>query len=178
MTKNTYLQEIKDGLKIFEESYQQQEILKLDEKIDQLIQSGMTEEASLKSLGTKEEIISSIYKLNHVNPNYVQKRSFWKEQYESLFQVINHVVEVMGKNSGKANVKIIFDIFLLIVLTCLLKIPFILIRDLGENLLNFLSNPFLVSIWQFLIEIIYLIVGVTFFFIIFKKWFKNLKIQK
>ena len=98
--------------------------------------------------------------------------------YEQLFQTIRHVINVMSKNSSRANAKILLDILILLGLTCVIKIPFILVRDLGDSTLDFFANPLLVNIWHLGVEIFYLIVAVTFFLNVFKKWFQHLKIQK
>ncbi len=84
----------------------------------------------------------------------------------------------MSHNSSKANAKILLDILILLGLTCIIKIPFILVRDLGDNMLDFFANPLMLNIWHLVVEVFYLVVAVTFFLNVFKKWFQNLKIHK
>ena len=84
----------------------------------------------------------------------------------------------MSKNSSKANAKILIDIFILLLLTCIIKIPFILVRDLGNSIFDFFASPLLLNIWHLILELIYLVVAVTFFLNVFKKWFQHLKIEK
>lgn len=179
MNRNRYLQVFKDGLVIFEESYSQQKVLELDEKITKLMDAGKTEEEALKELGDVQEHIQNVLKEHHIaNLSNHKNQSFFTTKAEGLLEVVNHVIDVMSKNSAKANAKIIFDILVLIFLVCIIKIPFILVRDLGERLLAFLSIPFVLNLWHFVIEIAYVILAVVVFLNIFKRWFKNLKIQK
>lgn len=178
MNKNEFLQQLKNQLILFEETYAQEKVLFYDNQISNQIQSGMSEAEAIKSCGTIDAIVESIFKENHLKYSKQKKRSFLSLKYEEFFKVVNKVVDTMAKNSMKANMKILFDILVLILLTCVIKIPFILVRDLGENLLMFLDNSFVVNIWQLFVEVIYLVVAVTFFLNVFKKWFKNLKVEK
>ena len=66
MDRNQYLQQFKRGIHIFEEAYQQQKVLELDEKINQLLKKKKTEEEALKQLGSVEEVIQQVYQENHV----------------------------------------------------------------------------------------------------------------
>ncbi len=177
MNRTEYLQKFQNGISIFEESYQQKQILDLDEKITKLVQSGKSEEDALKELGNVEKLIDEVYSQNHVNRQKAkEERNFLISHYNQLFRVIQHVIDVMSKNTAKANRKILLDVLLLILLTCVLKIPFIMVRDLGTNLLAFLAIPLLNNIWSLIIEILYLVFAITFFLNVFRKWFQNLKI--
>ncbi len=179
MNRTTYLQSLKNGLAIFEESYQQQKVLEIDEKISSLISSGKSLEEALLELGEVSILIQKIYQENHVSYEQVkQKKSFLFNSYEQLFKTIRHVIDVMSKNSSKANAKILIDIFILLLLTCIIKIPFILVRDLGNSIFDFFASPLLLNIWHLILELIYLVVAVTFFLNVFKKWFQHLKIEK
>lgn len=177
MDKNTYLQTFKNGLSIFEESYQQKQVLDLEQKISKKVASGKTEEEALTELGDVAAQIRLIYQKNHVAEK-AQKTSFFAEKYESLLDIIHRIIDVMSKNSAKANMKIIFDILILIFLVCIIKIPFILVKDLVESLLAFLSSPFINSLWNFIVELSYVFIAIIVFLNIFRRWFQNLKIQK
>lgn len=179
MNRTKFLQDLKNGISIFEESYQQQKILEIDEKISKLVETGISEEDALKQMGDVKSYIDFIYQENHVSYQAThQRKSFLSSSYEQLFKTIRHVIDVMGQNSSKANVKILIDVFILLGLTCILKIPFILVRDLGDSTLGFFANPLLNNIWHLIVELIYLVVAITFFLNVFKKWFQNLRIEK
>lgn len=178
MNRNQYLQSIKNGLAIFEESYQQEIILELDEKINMLLTKGKKEEEVISSLESVDDFLKKIYAEHHVRFHDTKKSNFFSTKTESIFEVIHRIIDVMSKNSARANGKILFDILILIFLVCIIKIPFLLVRDLVHSLLAFFSLPILITIWDLFVEIIYIIIAVFVFFNIFKRWFQNLKISK
>lgn len=179
LNRNRYLQLYKDGLLCFEESYSQKKVLELDEEITKLVDSGKSEEEAIQSLGSIDEHIKKVKRENHVRIDTIQKKdNFFTTKAEGLWEIVNRIIDVMSKNSAKANGKIILDILILIFLVCIIKIPFILIRDVGERLLAFLSIPILLNLWHFVIEILYVVLAIVVFLNIFKRWFHNLKISK
>ena len=77
MTRATYLQTLKNGLFIFVESYQQQKILEVDERISSFMEQGKTEEEALQAIGNVEDYLSVIYQENHITyPISSPKKSF------------------------------------------------------------------------------------------------------
>lgn len=184
MNRNNYLQSLKDGLCFLDEAYQQQKILEVDAQINLLIQTGKTEEEAILDLGDVQELIRKIYIDNHVNLEKLQTnqklthQKFNFSKLKKLFEVFQHTIDVMSKNSAKANGKIIFDLLLLILLTSLFKIPFVVVRQFGVSLLDVFSVPLLITIWYFIVEILYWAFAIFFFLYIFQKWFSTLKIQK
>lgn len=179
MDRSTFLQTYKDGLNIFEESYQQKKVLELDDKISSLLSSFKNEEEAISSLGDVSLLVQDVYKENHLAlASKKQKNGFFSTHISSLSEVIGRVIDVMSKNSVKANLKILFDILILIILVCVIKIPFILVRDWVNSLLSFLSIPILLTLWNFVVEVLYVVVAVLVFLNIFKRWFQNLKVEQ
>ena len=84
----------------------------------------------------------------------------------------------MAKNDMKENAKIILDLLVLIVFICLLKIPFLFIQNIGDDLLLSFNQPILLEIGHFILEIVYIVVAFLFYMNIFNKWFSNLKNKK
>ena len=84
----------------------------------------------------------------------------------------------MAKNDMKENAKIILDLLVLIAFICLLKIPFLFIQNIGDDLLLSFNQPILLEIGHFILEIVYIVVALMFFMNIFNKWFSNLKNKK
>ncbi len=177
MNKNQYLQEFKNGLSIFEEDYQQKKVLELDDKISKMVNNGKSEEEVLSRLGEVSNLVLEIYHENHVNYKK-EKMNFFQKNFTKLVDTIHYVIDVMSKNSAKANMKIIFDLLVLIFLICLLKIPFLVIQDWGTSLLDVFSIPLFVKIWYLIIDFIYIVVAIIAFAHIFIKWFEALKVRK
>ena len=100
-----------------------------------------------------------------------KKESWFKRFYNELVDLST----IIKKSDGKKRGKIILDLLLLIFITCILKIPFIFVRDLGDRLIETIlnSNINALAIWGLVIEIIYVVVALSFFIKTFEKWFKN-----
>lgn len=123
-----------------------------------------------------QDIAKDILKKYGVNSEVIFKKdNFVKKKVKDLVGAFNHLLDIMGKNDLKSNLKIIFDILLLLVFISLCKIPFIVVRNLGESLLSYINLSFIYDIWDLVIEFVYIIVAVMIFINVFPKWFKNLK---
>lgn len=174
MDKNKYLQLFKNGISIFNESYQQKKVLELDEKISKLKKDGKNEEEIMKQIGSVDDLIRKVYEENHVNYDIKSKGRF-HQQFEKLIEMIHYIIDIMSKNTMKDNLKIMIDLLILILFICLIKIPFIVVRDFGNSLLDFIPIPIVINIWQLIIDFIYIIIAILVFVSIFKRWVQNLK---
>ena len=103
-----------------------------------------------------------------------KKESWFKRFYNELVDLSTIIKNSDGKKRGK----ILLDLLLLIFITCILKIPFIFVRDLGDRLIETIlnSNINALAIWGLIIEIIYVVVALSFFIKTFEKWFKNVNV--
>lgn len=179
MNKEEFASRLETSLDIFEDSVKKQEIENYLKKIEEREKNGESEEEIIKSFGTITEITETILKSHGINPKKLSKKnSFIYRQFEELFQVIHHVIDEMSKNDFQNNLKIILDLLILIAFICLLKIPFILVRNLGDSLITNLNITFMSGIWGLIVDIIYIIVALVVFMNIFNKYFKNIKAKK
>ncbi len=179
MNKEEFVSRLENSLDIFEEEVKKEEIEKYLKKIEDREKSGETEQEIIKSFGTITNIQEQIIKQHGINPKKLQKKNgYIYKQFEELFQVIHHVIDEMSKNDFQNNIKIIVDILILIAFICLLKIPFILIRNIGDSLIINLNITFMSGIWGVLIDIIYIVIAIAVFMNIFNKYFKNIKAKK
>lgn len=103
-----------------------------------------------------------------------KKESWFKRFYNELVDLST----VIKNSDGKKRGKIILDLLVLIFITCILKIPFIFVRDLGDRLIETIlnSNINALAIWGLVIEIVYVVVALSFFIKTFEKWFKNVNV--
>lgn len=102
------------------------------------------------------------------------KKEFWLKRF---YNELVDLSTILKNSDGKARMRIILDLLFLVVITCILKIPFIFIRDLGDNVIEalFSSDTFLFALWGLLLELVYVVVALSFFIKTFEKWFKNMK---
>ena len=179
MNKEEFASRLETSLDIFEDSVKKHEIENYLKKIEEREKNGESEEEIIKSFGTITEITETILKSHGINPKKLSKKnSFIYKQFEELFQVIHYVIDEMSKNDFQNNLKIILDLLILIAFICLLKIPFILVRNLGDSLITNLNITFMSGIWGLIVDIIYIIVALVVFMNIFNKYFKNIKAKK
>ena len=179
MNKEEFASRLETSLDIFEDSVKKQEIENYLKKIEEREKNGESEEEIIKCFGTITEITETILKSHGINPKKLSKKNgFIYKQFEELFQVIHHVIDEMSKNDFQNNLKIILDLLILIAFICLLKIPFILVRNLGDSLITNLNITFMSGIWGLIVDIIYIIVALVAFMNIFNKYFKNIKAKK
>lgn len=90
------------------------------------------------------------------------KKDSW---FKSFYNVLLDVGNLFNKKDSQGKLIIIKDLLILIVVVCLLKIPFIFVRDIFDSIIETIvsSNKVLLSIWALLIEILYVIVAILFF---------------
>ncbi len=179
MNQEEFIKKLKDKLDILTSEALNDEIKYFESEIEKQKDQNVSEEDIIKSFGNLENIEKQILKKHGINPEKVMKNeNFIYKKFEELFQVIHRVVDIMSKNDLKDNVKILFDLFILIIFVCFIKIPFILIQNLGDSLLSYIDIPYISDIWGILIDLIYIIIALIIFMNIFTKWFKNLKTTK
>ena len=174
-----FIKKLKDKLDILLPEVVEAEVNIYIKEIETKKMQNLKEEDIIRAFGDIENIQKEILKKHGINPAKVlRKEGFVYKKFEELFQVIHRVVDTMSKNSFQDNVKILFDLLILIIFICLIKIPFILVRNLGDGLISYIDFPYISDIWGILIDLIYIVIAVIVFVNIFTKWFKNLKTTK
>lgn len=179
LNQEEFIKKLKDKLDILLPEVVEAEVNIYIKEIEIKKMQNLKEEDIIRAFGDIENIQKEILKKNGINPAKVlRKEGFVYKKFEELFQVIHRVVDTMSKNSFQDNVKILFDLLILIIFICLIKIPFILVRNLGDGLISYIDFPYISDIWGILIDLIYIVIAVIVFVNIFTKWFKNLKTTK
>ena len=94
----------------------------------------------------------------------------------SYYDLLMDLYELFKQSNNECRLKLIGDLFFLLVITCVIKIPFIFVRNLGDNIISiiFNSNITILAIWGLVLELIYAIVALVFFLKTLKKWLKQL----
>lgn len=168
MNRKEFLKKLRKNLSFLKKEELEKEILSYINKIDS---SKLPDTEVIKSFGNMEDIVKEIASRHGLNYKSLKIHNSW---FKNFYNELIELSTILKNSEGKKKGKILLDILLLIVITCILKIPFIFVRDLGdrciENLLN--SNLSFLAIWGLFIEIAYIIVALSFFIKTFKKWFK------
>ena len=178
MNKEEFVRKLKIKLDILEDDVFNDEINYYLDIINTKQNENQTEEEIIKSFGNINDIAKKILEKHGINSQKVlTKSNFVTEKFAEIFDVIQRVINAMSKNKAKENIKIIIDILILLLLISLIKIPFILIQNLGDSILLYLENPLIVEIWALIVDLLYILVAIITFVNIFTKWFKNIKIN-
>ena len=169
-----YLNEIRSYLTVLDQETVNKELENIKNVISERLNNGESFE-KLNLINAKEQAIL-ILKSYNINPDIVvKKKKGLKNKFNEIIEAFNGLLNIMGNNDLKANLKIIFDIILLLIFVSLVKIPFIAIRNVGESLLQNINFPLGYDIWGFAIEAVYIIIAIMIIINVFPKWFKNLK---
>lgn len=180
MTKEEFLKKLSENLDIFLVEEREKEIDIFRKKIEEMqVKKQLTEEEIIKSFGTIESIRKEILKKHGINYKKVSsKQNLLYQKFEELFTVIHKLVDKMGKYSWQENSLIIINVLVLILLISFIKIPFILIRTIGDSLLTNFASPFVLEIWSLGVELCYIVIAVMVFVNVFTKMFENISFPK
>ena len=94
----------------------------------------------------------------------------------SYYDLLMNLCEIFKQSNNEKRLKLIGDLFFLIIITCVIKIPFIFVRNLGDNIISIIlnNNITILALWGLILELIYAMVALVFFLKTLKKWIKQL----
>lgn len=172
MNRKEFLKKLRKELSFLTKKELENEVLYYINQIDSSKESDME---VIKSFGSMDDIIKEVCKRHNLSEKKIRENK--QNWFINFYNELVDLSTILKNSNGKKRTKIILDILLLIVITCVLKIPFIFIRDLGDRLVEALlnSNVTILAIWGLVIEFVYVIIALTFFIKTFKKWFTNLE---
>lgn len=174
MTKEEFLNKLRKELSILENKEVEDIISEYEGYIEEKVNRGLTEEEAVKELGDIDEIVNDLlaaYKVKQKNTNtlnhFINKAS----------QGFDYILNELSHKNGKEILKFVIEIALIVLLIAILKIPFLLLKDLGWNIFGDLGSPIssiFYGIWSFIVELTYFILSVILFIkIIEKRYFQG-----
>ena len=174
MNKEEFLNKLRKKLDILEDKEIEDIISEYEGYIEEKVSRGLTEEEAVKELGDLNEIVNDLlaaYKVKQKDTNYIKKF------INKISQGLDYILNELSNKSGKDILKFVIEIALIILIICIFKIPFLIVKDLGWNIFTSLSSPIsniFYGIWSFIIELSYFIMAIVLFIkIIEKRYFKN-----
>ena len=163
MTKEEFLNKLRKELSILENKEVEDIISEYEGYIEEKVNRGLTEEEAVKELGDIDEIVNDLlaaYKVKQKNTNtlnhFINKAS----------QGFDYILNELSHKNGKEILKFVIEIALIVLLIAILKIPFLLLKDLGWNIFGDLGSPIssiFYGIWSFIVELTYFILSVILF---------------
>jgi len=174
MNKEEFLNTLRKRLSVLEDSEIDDIISEYEGYIEEKVNAGSSERDAVKELGDIDEIVKDLLAAYKVKE---PKNDGLNNAVNKISNAIDNFMRSLDDKSGKDIIRILIEIIIILLAIWLLKIPFALIRDLGEEIFYEVHNPIsniLGSIWWIIIEFSYIIVAVIFFFKMFeKRYFKN-----
>lgn len=194
MNKKQFISELEKRLKVLNENERKDIINEYSDIINEKIKSGETEEQAVLEFGNIDELVKEILDSYKINPDYdngFSKKAkdvanstedFIKKGAKKLADTTQNVVNDF-KNSGNnltlENVfEIILKVFVFLIILAILKIPFYILRSLGDSVLGGIFSPFDFGfniIWNIIIWLLYIICCILIGIIFFKSYFNKLK---
>lgn len=173
MNRATFIKELRRNLKFLSKEELEKEVLYYINLIDE---SSKPDEEVIKGFGKMSNIVKDVCEKHGLDYNVV-KRQINSNWFKDFYNELVNLSTILKNSDSKKKVTILMDLLILILVTCILKIPFIFIRDLGDRMIEvmFDSNITALALMGLFIEILYVVVALSFFIKTFKKWFKNLK---
>ena len=150
----------------------------LAEEIDKeisVLNMQISTDDDIKKLGSVDEVCKKIYSSRGIDYAKLHGDTVIHSSFEEMIIIVRNLVDQMGKNDFKSNIKTVFDILLLFVFIALVKVPFIAIRSLGDSLFEHFNITYISNIWGLIIELIYIAVAIILFVTIFNRYFKSFK---
>lgn len=170
MNRKQFLHGLRRHLTFLEKSDMEKVILDYINKIDS---SNKPDEEIIKNFGSFKDIQKEVAEKYGKDV----KTSIKKEMcFQKFYKNIIKLGTILKKSDSKKRGQLFWDLLLLIIITCVLKIPFLFIRDIGDRAIeNFFTNnlPFL-AIWGLIVELLYIIGAILFFIKTFDKWLKKM----
>lgn len=180
MNKKTFLDKLRNRLKILNKDEIEDIIEEYEGHINEKVSSGKSEEEAIKDFGAFDELVKEIlfaYKINEDYESTVKENNVIEDFVESIVNFVKDFIKKTSQKSKGDVVKFIIEFIILILFIAILKLPVTFIQEFGSWFLEKLISPFghvLSIIWKYMTEIIYLalsIIGIINF--VKKRYFND-----
>lgn len=183
MKKEEFIKLLREKLDILEEKEINDIIEEYSGYIDEKIQNGSSEEDAIQDFGDIDELAMELLKAYKIN---VEKKKKEKNVFSVIVDKVNNIMDsiilAFGNKNSKEILRMLVEIFIILLAIGLCKIPFHFLEEIGYNMFMIFQNNFgrsLYRIWKFIIEFAYLIFAIVLFMKTFeKRYLKNLESEK
>lgn len=176
MNKEEFIKKLRKRLSVLEDKEIEDIVSEYVGYIEEKEAIGLTEEEAVKELGDFEEIMSDLLAAYKVK-NTAEEEGTVNKIINKISNMIDNFMDSLDNKSAKDIIKVLIEVIIVLLLIGLLKFPFAMIRDLGNDIFYEIPRPIgnlLGTIWWIIIETSYILVSIIFFFKMFeKRYFKN-----
>lgn len=169
MNKEQFIAELHKKLHVIEEHERQDIIDEYINHIDMKVQEGKSEEEAIEDFGDIDELVKDILDAYKINTNH---QGFNDERLnhflDDIFEKFKAFVSSFTSLDVDDVVKFIFELFVILILLMILKIPFNMVSSLGSSLLRDIIGlgigSALATIWRILINLAYVVIFIVVLF--------------
>lgn len=190
MTKRKFLNELEKKLYILNDEERKDIINEYKDTIEEKMKHGKTEQEAIEDFGSMDLLVEEILKAYKINPKFEKKEenkvkdvfeksdSLIQKWSKSLSEFFRNLEKDCKENGVEITLELIFEWILkgilLLILCCIVKIPFALLEALGIGIFDFSFLPFdfiFIAIWKILLGVLYFIVCILLGIAMFKPYF-------
>lgn len=190
MTKRKFLKLLEQKLSILNDAERNDIISEYSDIIDEKVKHGKTEKEATNDFGDIDELVSNILESYKINPNYTKQAASDTKKimnafeetvhnfYETFSKGVKNTYSNFRKSNGEINLELIFEIIcktiLILLVLIVLRLPFLMINDLGKEVLDIFfppMNSILTFIWSFITVVIYIASCILIVLAVFRKYF-------
>ena len=195
MTKRKFLEELERRLNVLEDIEKQDILNEYKDMIAEKVKHGKTEKEAVADFGNIDELSKEILSAYKINPNYNKSKEttsgehakeiinngeeLIKEGAKKLSQFTKNIIEDAKNSNNQITIELIFEIIIKAIIMlfgfAILRLPFLLIKELGAGILDVAFSPVnhvLIFMWSGLISVLYFVTCILIAVIVFKKYFK------
>jgi ABC-type transport system involved in multi-copper enzyme maturation permease subunit len=189
VNKEKFLKELEKKLKVLSPEEKQDILNEYEDIITEKVKHGKTEEEAVKEFGDLNSLSEEILKSYKIDPKYQKGGNDFlsdcedliKKGAQKLTEVTEEVVDSIKKSEKDMDLEMIFEMVIKIVLLLIgigfLHIPFWIIKEIGQSILEglsfghmfFFQGNVIILLWKILIEVAYVAVCALFVLAILKK---------
>ena len=138
MSKEEFLKTLRKRLSILEDSEIEDIISEYEGYIEEKVNVGLSESEAIKELGNIDEIVSDLLAAYKVKE---PKSDNFNSIINKFCNAIDNFMSSLDNKSAKDIIRILIEVIIILLAIWLLKIPFALIRNLGESIFYELHGP-------------------------------------
>lgn len=170
MNKEKFLETLRKKLSVLEESEIEDIITEYDGYIEEKIAEGETEEEAVKSMGNVSVLAKELLSAYKVKGEDIKSDSI-NNLVDRFINIFDRIVSVFAHKNFNEIMRFVFELIFIFIIIALCKIPFEIIKSMGFNMFNSLEfgvSHVFVNIWDFILELIYLVFAILIFIKIFE----------
>ena len=163
MTKEEFINKLKDKLSILNEDEVEDIINEYSEHIDEKIKSGVSEKEATNEFGDIDELVSGILDAYKINKNYNKGQSnLIDDIVDTTKDVFNKTIKIFSNGTFKDILQLFIYILVALLICAIVKIPFYLLQDGFEDIISPIPYKFYTTISTIVgivINLVYVVVA-------------------